>query len=97
MRASQCTGAKLRIICESAKKSAEKFGGNGTNAYLCSVKPQVWLSGQNPELGAGPYRHRPVKELLRATLYLLYSFSNVLKKSLLSVELRLMGIDLLPL
>ena len=34
-------GAKLRKVSESAKKSGEKFGGNGKNAYLCSVKHQV--------------------------------------------------------
>ena len=42
-------GAKVRKDCELTKKSAEKFGSNGKNAYLCIVKPQVWLSGQNPE------------------------------------------------
>ena len=40
-----------------AKKLAEKVAGMINNAYLCSVKHQVWLSGQNPE-GAGLYRHR---------------------------------------
>ena len=68
-------GAKVRKDCELTKKSAEKFGSNGKNAYLCIVKPQVWLSGQNPER-ARLYRHRPIKELPNATLYLLYSFSN---------------------
>ena len=35
------TGAKMQNVWESAKKVEEKFGGNGKNAYLCSVKANV--------------------------------------------------------
>jgi hypothetical protein len=31
------TTAKVQNVWESAKKVLEKFGGNGKNAYLCSV------------------------------------------------------------
>ena len=41
-------GAKLRKVCESAKKSGGKFGGNGKNAYLYSVKPLFGYPGRIP-------------------------------------------------
>lgn len=37
------TGAKIQNVWEPAKKVKEKFGENGKNAYLCSVKHKVWL------------------------------------------------------
>ena len=41
------------------EKVAGKVAGLRDYAYLCTVKHQVWLSGQNPER-AGLHRHRPV-------------------------------------
>ena len=37
--------AKLQKVWESAKKDNEKFGGNGKNAYLYSVKKRIPLKG----------------------------------------------------
>ena len=39
------TVAKIQNVWESAKKVLEKFGGNGKNAYLCSVKKRISLKG----------------------------------------------------
>ena len=44
---------------ETGKKVEEKFGGDGKNAYLCSVKPQVWLIRYFPS-GARQDRHYSV-------------------------------------
>jgi len=33
--------SKLRIFWEKAKKSDEKFGGNGKNVYLCTIEPTI--------------------------------------------------------
>jgi hypothetical protein len=37
-------GAKLRKVCESAKKSGGKFGGNGKNANIHIAKYQKGTS-----------------------------------------------------